>query len=126
MLERVHSLIAELRSISARRGPGPFLSMKLVSVPSHPIRRLMLYLYNWQEITAVVAFKRDCVTVDLICLLVADNNRQLEINEEDIGWHACAWSIEKHLPGSIPYDSWWRVVAQPAFATNSTIIYSKE
>jgi len=73
-----------------------------------------------------VAFKRDCYSVDLICLLISDGDKQIEINEEDVGWDVLVWNIEKHLPGAVPYASWWAVVAFPAFATNTTTIYSRE
>jgi hypothetical protein len=126
MIEGIRSFIDKLRLSSARRGPWTISLHESGFRAQPPDKTSDAVVFNWQEINAVVAFKRDCVTVDLICLLVADNTKQLEINEEDIGWHAFAGAIENNLPGSVAYDSWWPAVAHPAFATNSTIIYSKE
>jgi hypothetical protein len=33
-------------------------------------------------------------------MAIADVDNVIEINEEDIGWNAFTWAIEKNLPGS--------------------------
>jgi len=82
--------------------------------------------FKRQEITTIVAFKRDCVTYDLVCLAIADASNIVEIKEEDAGWDAFIRAAEKNLHGSVPANTWWPVVAQPPFATNPTTIYRRE
>jgi hypothetical protein len=82
--------------------------------------------FEWKEITTVLAYKRDCITTDLICIAIADSVRVLEINEEDAGWEEFIRAVEHNLPGSVPVATWWPTVVQPAFATNQTTIYRRE
>ena len=82
--------------------------------------------FAWQEITSIVAYKRDLVTYDRICLAIEGASTAVEINEADYGWDAFIRAAEKNLPGSVPLDTWWPAVTQPAFATNLTTIYRRE
>jgi hypothetical protein len=81
---------------------------------------------KWQEITTVLAYKRDCFAVDLICLAIATPSTVLEINEQDAGWDEFIRAVENNLPGSAPLATWWPAVAQPPLATNQTTVYRKE
>jgi hypothetical protein len=42
---------------------------------------------SWDQITAVYAYKRDCVTVDQIRLVLGDEKQQtwMEVSEDDVG-----------------------------------------
>ncbi len=82
--------------------------------------------FAWQEITSIVAYKRDLVTYDMICLAIEGASTAVEINEEDNGWDGFIRAAEKNLPGSVPLDRWWPAVTQPPFATNLTTIYHRE
>ncbi|MGA3077877.1 MAG: hypothetical protein ABSG56_29895 [Bryobacteraceae bacterium] len=81
--------------------------------------------FRWQEITVVLACKRDCFAFDLICLVIADAMTAVEINEQDDGWDAFIAAASKNLANSVPRDTWWAAVAQPPFAANQTIVYRK-
>jgi hypothetical protein len=45
-------------------------------------------LYPWQQITAVLAHKRDCFSCDVICLAVEYGTGVIEIREESEGWNS--------------------------------------
>ena len=125
MIERVHSLIATLRSRSAHRGRME-ISCDETGFELRPFGRTdQTTKLNWQQITEIIAYKRDCFTVDLICLAIADPATVVEINEEDAGWDPFIQAVATNLPGSVARDTWWTAVAQTPFATNQTIVYRK-
>jgi hypothetical protein len=80
---------------------------------------------EWDEVTSVVAFKRDVFTVDLICLAFNTADRVCEINEEMIGYKALVKHLPTFLPGCLQHDDWFQRVAFPAFVPNATEIYSR-
>jgi hypothetical protein len=127
MLERVHSFISNLRSRRASRGRMS-VSLQETGFQLHPIDQQDRppTCFKWREITTVLAYKRDCFAVDLICLAIADAVTFLEINEEDAGWDAFIRALENNLPGSVPVDTWWPAVAKPPFETSQTTIYRKD
>ena len=80
----------------------------------------------WSDIIRVVAFKRDWLTVDCICLAIAmKDGTTTEVNEEMEGWEALTDALSKHLPGSKAWTECFSQVAFPAFATNETVIFEK-
>jgi hypothetical protein len=86
--------------------------------PSHSIA--------WNDIVRVVAFKRDWLTVDCICLAIATTDgTTTEVNEEMEGWEALTGALPKHLAGSKDWTECFSQVAFPAFATKETVIFEK-
>ena len=77
----------------------------------------------WSEVTGVVAYKRDCYTVDLICAGFVTHEGTIEVNEEMKGWTELMKSLPNHLPGAVSETEWWETVAQPPFAANPTTIF---
>jgi hypothetical protein len=80
---------------------------------------------SWQEITHIVAYKKDLLTTDLVCFDIetgrADNLRTFTIHEEAEGFELLDAEFGRVLTG---YNSMWRIkVIQPPFATNRTTIY---
>jgi hypothetical protein len=73
-----------------------------------------------------VAYKRDCFTVDILCVGIATNEVFFETNEEMEGWDTMIESLPNYLPGTPSKDSWWECVTKPSFATNWTPLWSKE
>jgi hypothetical protein len=59
--------------------------------------------FEWQGITAVMAFKRDCVIHDLVCLAVADINHVVEVDEQDTGWDDFIVAVEKKALTQPPF-----------------------
>lgn len=85
-----------------------------------------LYSMGWSDIVRVVAFKRDLLAVDCICLhLVTEDGATLEVNEEMAGWEELTAALPTHLPGAIKWSEWFSQVAYPAFATNETIVFER-
>lgn len=80
----------------------------------------------WSDVQKVVAYKRDELTTDLICLefLLLDS-RLFTLHEELEGWVTFVEGLPQHLPGCPTYADWFRVVAHPPFATNETILWRK-
>jgi hypothetical protein len=127
MLERVHSFISSLRSRRTSRGQMR-VSLQETGFQLHSTdqREHSPTCLKWQEITTVLAYKRDCFAIDLVCLAIADSVTVLEINEQDAGWEEFIRAVENNLPGSVPLATWWPAVAQPPFAPNQTTVYRKE
>jgi hypothetical protein len=81
----------------------------------------------WSDIVRVVAFKRDWLTVDCICLAFATaDGTTTEVNEEMEGWEALTDALPKYLPGSKDWSECFSQVAFPAFATNETVIFERK
>lgn len=83
-------------------------------------------LIPWTNIQKVAAFKRDCYTVDLICIAFETPDSVYEINEEMASWPAFVQEIATHLPGCLKAEEWYEAVMFPAFETNRTMLYSRE
>ncbi|WP_442510261.1 hypothetical protein SH528x_001872 [Novipirellula sp. SH528] len=75
----------------------------------------------WANVTGIVAFKRDLLTTDLICLqLQLGDGTYIETDEEMVGYREFLDIVTSN------YDlapNWWSDVAFPAFKTNMTTIW---
>ena len=102
MLERVHSFISNLRSRRTSQGRMR-VSLQETGFQLHSTdqRDQSPTCFKWQEITTVLAYKRDCFAIDLICLAVADSLTVLEINEQDAGWDEFIRALENNLPAQL-------------------------
>jgi len=81
---------------------------------------------SWNTVNRIVAFKRDLLTVDRICLLITtDDGRGVELDEELKGWDTFIQDLPQHLPGCKALADWLMPVATPAFATNETELFSR-
>ena len=87
----------------------------------HPGADLRL---SWQEISRIVAYKRDVFAYDRVCMFVgrADGSG-IEVNEEMDGWKALCQALPQVLPGCKSFDDWFRTATFPAFAMNKTELY---
>jgi len=84
----------------------------------------MITDFSWKDVTQVMAFKRDCWSVDLICLEFELNGKMVvEVNEEMEGWKGLAEAMTAHLPGALAFSDWWEKVVSPAFEPCPTHIY---
>ncbi len=79
---------------------------------------------GWDQITAVYAYKRDCVTVDQIRLVLGDEKQQtwMEVSEDDIGGSQLWVELARRLPGFPAVYDWWDGLANPAFEPQWTQI----
>lgn len=80
---------------------------------------------RWADVQKVVAFKRDAVIVDLICMWILTDQVSVEINEEMHGWNAVTNELPQLLPGAVPHNLWWHKVSQQPFAANLTVLYTR-
>lgn len=78
---------------------------------------------KWDEIERLIAYKKDLLTVDVVCLKIFYNNCQTTITEEIPGWHQFVEKLRFVFP-NIP-DNWYSEIVQPAFVTNLTILYQR-
>lgn len=82
--------------------------------------------FRWGEVTRVCVFKRDCFTVDLICMTLELNGAECaEVNEEMAGWSALIEALPVYLPGALPQYQWWQKVMLPAFELCWTQLYPR-
>jgi hypothetical protein len=80
----------------------------------------------WDEIETVTVFKRDHLTVDRLCLFAARSDEWgIELDEEMNGWQEVVKALPDYLPGCMRWEKWFHAIAFPAFATNTTQIYSR-
>jgi hypothetical protein len=87
---------------------------------SHPSTPL-----KWRDVNAVIAYKRDLYTVDVICLGFVTANVTFEVHEEMQGWSQLIEQLPSRLPGVPPFANWWERVAKPPFAPCATKLYER-
>jgi hypothetical protein len=81
--------------------------------------------YDWTDITTLIAYKEDLNTYDEIYLRILFNDRQLFlISESTPGWHKFVTLLKENI-STIP-GNWDYEIANPAFATNMTVLFDKE
>lgn len=77
---------------------------------------------SWEAISGVTAYKRDLLTVDMLCLLLDTSAGVVEVNEQMDGYPA----FETDLQRALGIDPMWKLgVLFPAFATNATPIFAR-
>jgi hypothetical protein len=80
----------------------------------------------WNEVVKVTAYKRDLFSTDLICVFLSRiDETGLEVHEEMNNWMVFISSLPEHLPGCKAMESWFQAIMHPAFATNTTELYSR-
>lgn len=77
---------------------------------------------RWDDVTRIVTFKRDLITVDLLCLHFDTALGTVEINEELQGYDAVEVEMERRF--AVATD-WKLRVLFPAFTTNEEAIYDR-
>jgi hypothetical protein len=83
---------------------------------------------EWASIRRIEAFKKDQITVDLVCFAVTytevDQPLAVEVNEDMPGFADLERRLVANLPGFM--TDWRTSVIKPAFALNWTVIYERE
>jgi hypothetical protein len=82
---------------------------------------------TWERIDAVYAYKRDCLTVDQIRILLGNDDQRtwMEVSEDDIGFKVLITELARRLPGCPSIFEWWEKVALPPFETQWTEVYRR-
>lgn len=78
---------------------------------------------NWDEITQLIAYKSDQITVDRIELEIVFGDKAFMISEDLPGWYQFVIKTKEIYP-TIPKD-WDVKINQPAFEKNVKTIYDK-
>jgi len=81
-------------------------------------------ILEWHDVNAVLAYKRDLYTADLICLGFVTASGTIEVHEEMRGWS----ELLEQLPPRLcvpPSSEWWERVAKPPFASCVTKLYAR-
>ncbi len=78
---------------------------------------------KWRDVRKIVAFKRDMVTADLVCLAFQCTGQEgvFEVNDEVGGFWDLVNRVKEVFPDSD--QEWEESVVQPAFARNAIAIY---
>lgn len=78
----------------------------------------------WTDVREIVAFKRNLLTVDLICFgfRVDESECCLEVDEECDGYEELVTEVERRF--EIESD-WWSKVAFPPFETNFRTLWGE-
>lgn len=83
-------------------------------------------LIDWRSIRRVVAYKRDLLTHDLLCLaLELDSEEVIELDESMTGWSHLLDALPARLPGAISSADWYRRVVFPAFAESGVEVFAR-
>ncbi len=81
---------------------------------------------KWSEVSKAAAFKRDLFSVDRVCLFLSRHDGSgMEIDEDMKGWKEFIAALPTFLPACKAWEKWFTEVAYPAFATNTTEIFSR-
>ena len=83
---------------------------------------------DWDGVTRVFAYKRDCFAVDQICIVIgtAEDCDWIEVREDDEGYESLINQMPIRMTGCPSPHEWWERVALPPFATQWTQIYARE
>jgi len=81
---------------------------------------------TWDEVTSIVAYKRDCFVVDLLCVGIETKDLWVETNEEMDSWKSMIDALPNYLPGMPKASEWWERVVQPPFAANWTPLWNRK
>jgi hypothetical protein len=81
---------------------------------------------RWAEVVEVAAYKRDCFSVDLMCVALIGHENALEVSEGMKGWNELLDNLNEYLPGCRNKDTWYQEVMLPPFKENRTIIFRRQ
>jgi hypothetical protein len=81
--------------------------------------------FAWPEVQGAIAFKRDLLTTDMVCIEFALETSSFEINEETPGWQTVVEVLPAYLLGARPYAEWWPKVQQPPFEASTVTVFRR-
>jgi hypothetical protein len=115
---------SSLRHSRIHRSCGNHYSGKTTSLQNFVARQQCEV--RLQEVTRVIAFKRDQWTVDCICFAFELNGKEtIEVSENMEGWAALVDAVPVRLPGALRQEEWWDKVVSPTFEPCLTNIYPR-
>lgn len=83
---------------------------------------------DWDGVTRVFAYKRDCFAVDQICIVIgtADDYDWIEAREDDEGYESLINQMPIRMVGCPAPHEWWERVALPPLAMQWTQVYARD
>ncbi len=88
------------------------------------VRQRTVLIASFDEVIRAIAFKKDEVTSDLLCVQIELADGQLiELNEDARGFEDWLRRVDG-LPGADP--DWRAKVIQPPFARNETLLFLRQ
>ena len=82
--------------------------------------------WRWDDVSRVVAFKRDALTSDLLCLAIERGDQLIELNEDMGGWNELLDRLSSYLPGALSGQEILGAIVQPPFSANPTTVYDRD
>jgi len=81
---------------------------------------------KWSDVEEIRAYKADLFSYDLICwgFGLRGEDALVEVNEEMAGFERLQEAVGARY--GVALEDWWSRVAFPAFATNMTVIWSRQ
>ncbi len=79
---------------------------------------------QWNEIDTLLAYKKDLLATDEICLDMHWRGQMIRISESTNGWYQFLERLPKIFPGI--KQSWNFDIIHPAFATNLTLLFDRK
>lgn len=79
---------------------------------------------QWDEIDTLLAYKKDLLTTDEICLDMHWSGRMIRISESTNGWYQFLERLPRNFPGI--KQGWDFDIIHPAFATNLTLLFDRK
>jgi hypothetical protein len=74
----------------------------------------------WADVCRAVVFKKDLLTVDLICMSVeVSDGHSVLVHERMDGWDALVRKLPEYLPGCRPFEVWYPEVDIPPLGKSS-------
>jgi len=80
---------------------------------------------NWETIERVVAYLKDCFSMDQIRFEFETPQKVLLITENFEGWNELVQKLPEYLPGFPNGDDWFPKVALPPFNKNLTTLFQR-
>lgn len=81
---------------------------------------------DWRDVRRVIAYKRDMLGYDLVCLRIEVDGEPLEIDEDALGWGEVLEQLPRSLPGAADVKALYPKIVQPAFEPNEMLVFSRE
>jgi hypothetical protein len=78
---------------------------------------------QWRDVSQVLAYKRNLVFLDLMCLVMITSRGTVEIDEQMDGWLDLITALPALIPGTPAPETWFNKVALPPFLANFTSLY---
>ncbi len=86
----------------------------------------IVYEAPWVQVDRIVAYKKDCLTVDQIRFeFQLCDGRTLIVTEDMQGWKELITELPNWLAGFPAESEWFPRIAQPPFATNLCVLYER-